>query len=98
MIVKIGKHKVDVAYRDCGKRECFWLGFDKGTYVQGRGYTSYYPKPKPVCWRRHMHGCPINSVCPVCRLCSVDAPGSPCKCNNCDGITVESKCFTMGNW
>ena len=42
----------------CWMRECMWVGEDKGSYTPGRGYTSYYAKPKPVCMRRHTQGCP----------------------------------------
>jgi hypothetical protein len=89
MIVKHGKYKVDVSRKDCIKRDCFWLGFNKGTFSQGRGYTSYYEKPIPVCWERHMRGCPINSVCPICRSAGVDSVGSECRSPICDGITIE---------
>lgn len=99
MLVKIGKHRVNVAYRDCGTMPCFSLGFDKGTYSQGRGYTSYHTDAKgrrvekPVCMTRHLRGCPSNSVCsaPGCRCSSVRAPGSPCDQWRCDGITVAPK-------
>ena len=42
----------------CPKRQCFHLGEDKGTYSQGRGYTSYHEKPIPCCMTRLIHGCP----------------------------------------
>lgn len=42
----------------CWARECMWAGEDKGSYTQGRGYTSYHTKPKPVCMTRHTRGCP----------------------------------------
>lgn len=95
MIVKINKLRVDVAYRDCGKLPCFSLGFDKGTYTQGRGYTSYHTDAKgrrvekPVCMTRHLRGCPSNSVCGMCRVSSVRPPGSPCDQWRCAGITAE---------
>jgi hypothetical protein len=47
-------------------------GEDKGTFVQGRGYTSYHKVPKPVCMTRHLHGCPIDMPEPdpeVARCC-----------------------------
>lgn len=78
MKVKIGKRYVDVLRRDCGERPCYALGFDKGVYVQGRGYTSYHKVAKPVCWTRHMQGCPDNSVCEECRTVSVLDPGGAC--------------------
>ena len=95
MIVKIGERRVDVCDPKCADRPCFQLGFDKGTFSPGRGYTSYHTDGKgrrverPVCMTRHLHGCPINSVCSTCRLCSVDGPGSPCGAWSCDGVTIE---------
>jgi len=66
VFVKVDKFKkVDVSHKDCPKRECFWLGFDKGSFVPGRGYTNYHTDSKgkqieyPVCMRRYLHGCPI---------------------------------------
>jgi hypothetical protein len=55
--IKVDGYDVDVVDDDCAFRDCFVLGFDKGTFSQGHGYTSYY-KPRPVCWRRHLDGCP----------------------------------------
>jgi hypothetical protein len=63
---------IDVVDRRCFKRSCYALGFDKGTFVQGRGYTSYYDKPRKVCQTRHLHGCPIVAVCRHCRACLVE--------------------------
>lgn len=99
MIVKIGKRKVDVADHGCAARDCFVLGFDKGRFSVGRGYTSYHTDSKgrhverPVCMTRHLRGCPKNSVCPVCRSASVRFPGSRCAHLDCTGtlIEVESK-------
>ena len=90
MIVKIGGRAVDVAGKDCEQRLCFSLGFDRGSFSQGRGYTSYHKKPRPVCMTRHLHGCPSNSVCPVCRISSVDVPGS--KCGGIDWSRGNSRC------
>lgn len=94
VLVRIGKHRVDVARADCPKRDCYQLGFDKGSFSPGRGYTSYHTDAKgrrverPVCMTRHLRGCPTRSVCPVCRLCSVDLPGARCGRAECDGVTV----------
>jgi len=99
MLVRIGRRDVDVLDRDCKDRECFRLGFDKGAYTPGRGYTSYHRDArgrrveKAVCMRRMLHGCPTNSVCPECRLASVREPGSPCEgylAGGCHGVTVAS--------
>jgi hypothetical protein len=84
MLVKVGKLKVSVADRECPNRPCYHLGFDKGTFVQGRGYTKYHRDAKgntveyPICFTRHLHGCPINSICPGCHSASVSEPGKPC--------------------
>lgn len=42
----------------CEWRQCLHRGEDKGPYSPGRGYTSYYDKPKYVCMNRMIHGCP----------------------------------------
>lgn len=44
----------------CNWRACFGVGENVGTFVQGRGYTSYYSKPVLVCTVRHHHGCPLG--------------------------------------
>lgn len=67
MQVRIQGKSVDVCRKDCGERDCFYLFQHKGTFAQGRGYTSYYKTPKWVCGRRHLHGCPNGPVCPECR-------------------------------
>jgi hypothetical protein len=95
MLVKIGQRKVDVVDPACAKRECFVLGFDKGSFTPGRGYTSYHQDAKgnrvekPVCSTRHHRGCPSNSVCDTCRSASVDPPGGPCKRKACTGQLVD---------
>lgn len=45
----------------CPRRACFRPGEDKGTYVQGRGYTSYHKQPIPCCMTRLLHGCPHSN-------------------------------------
>lgn len=95
MLVKIGNRQVDVKDQRCPDRECFALGFDKGTFAQGRGYTSYHTDSKgrrverPVCMTRHLRGCPSNSVCGLCRTVSVEAPGESCPRHGCEGALVE---------
>lgn len=42
----------------CAFRECCQPGEDKGSFVTGRGYTSYHAKPRPCCRTNHLHGCP----------------------------------------
>jgi hypothetical protein len=88
MIIKVkdsdGKRlSVNTCDSKCGKRDCFQLGQDKGPFVQGRGYTSYYEKPLWVCMRRHLRGCPSAGVCPNChssflslqKICSICGQG-----------------------
>lgn len=41
----------------CRFRSCFSPGENKGPYVAGKGYTSYYAVPQYVCMSRHLHGC-----------------------------------------
>ena len=88
MHVRVDKHDVDVVDRECPQRPCFRLGMNHGTFCQGRGYTSYFTKPKAVCWTRHMRGCPTNSICPVCRTVSAREPGRPCEWPHCAGVLV----------
>ncbi len=89
MKVRIGNQNVDVVDQKCRDRSCLQVGMDHGPYTPGRGYTagSSY-KSRPVCLRRHLHGCPVNSVCPACRTCSVEPPGSRCTWGECRGITA----------
>jgi len=42
----------------CKYRKCLHKGEDKGSYTVGRGYTSYYDKPRYVCVTRMLRGCP----------------------------------------
>ena len=42
----------------CRFKKCFQHGLDKGHFVQGRGYISYYDKPIHVCMTRLLSGCP----------------------------------------
>jgi hypothetical protein len=46
------------AYLDCLSRKCFRLMYNKGPFVKGRGYTSYYDKPQLICGENHLNGCP----------------------------------------
>ena len=80
MIIKIGEHHVDVLDAKCKGRSCYALGFDKGVYVKGRGYIHYHDKPLPVCWTRHISGCPVHSVCPECRTTQVEGVSECDKC------------------
>lgn len=79
---------VDTASRLCGPHlTCYHVGEDKGTFVQGRGYTSYHKTPRLVCMTRHLHGCPTVGVCRACR--STTAPYQPAVCGWCGGTDIE---------
>ena len=81
MNVKVDKKSVDVSHKDCPKMECFQLGQDKGTFAPGRGYTSYHDKPRWVCFRRHLHGCPVGWICPD--PCNTVMSPPDTKCRHC---------------
>jgi hypothetical protein len=90
--VKVNKHKVDVSYPECGPNlPCFCLGFDKGTFVQGRGYTKYYDKELPVCWTRHSRGCPDVGICLDCRTIASPVTLLRGKCGWCGGVNIEKR-------
>lgn len=42
----------------CEWRSCLHKAINRGPYVPGRGYTSYYEKPVYCCMTRAQHGCP----------------------------------------
>ena len=89
MIKKIGKHRVDVSSQHCSDQlPCFQLGFDKGTFVSGRGYTKYHKKPLPVCWTRQMHGCPDAGICADCRAVYSPATALAGKCRSCGSANL----------
>ena len=50
--------EVDVLEMACVARPCLWVAENKGTFTQGRGYTSYHKHPWLECWTRHLRGCP----------------------------------------
>jgi hypothetical protein len=65
--IKTKRGRVEVADKRCGPAlACFVVNDDKGTFVPGRGYTSYYVHPHLVCWTRHCNGCPPVAVCSTC--------------------------------
>ncbi len=81
-MAKAPKEHIDVRDARCFERSCYMLGFDKGSFTQGRGYTSYHAKERRVCMTRHLHGCPTVEVCPLCKTCLVENdehPESYCK-------------------
>jgi len=91
MIKKIGKHKVDVSNQHCSEKlPCFCLGFDQGTFVQGRGYTKYHKKPLPVCWTRQMNGCPNVGVCGDCGIIYSPAAVEAGSCLSCGSENLEA--------
>jgi len=51
---------VSVVDRECMQKECYAPMIDKGPYVIGRGYTSYYANPAWVCRTRLLQGCPTT--------------------------------------
>jgi hypothetical protein len=87
--VRIEGKSVDVANEKCKGLPCFYLFSDKGTFTPGRGYTSYHKKPRWVCGRRHLNGCPTVAVCKDCHSCV--APYRPDKCGWCGGTNIERK-------
>lgn len=48
-----------VSNEQCQARSCLHVGEDKGTFVPGRGYTSYHKNPTLMCMTRMLHGCPF---------------------------------------
>jgi hypothetical protein len=64
--IKIDKKLVEVVDKRCKGQTCFQLFNDKGTYSPGRGYTSYYAKPRWCCGTNHLHGCPTIGRCKIC--------------------------------
>ena len=54
------KQMVDVADKDCPKRECYWPRPDPGVFTQGVGYRARYPGRKTdwLCGNREIRGCP----------------------------------------
>lgn len=95
MLVRIGDRKVDVLDKRCAKRSCFRLGFDKGSFTPGRGYTSYHAKELPVCMQRHLQGCPAAAICPECRTQAVEGVEMCPRCRvpvaPCDNDTEGSQ-------
>ena len=71
------KECIDVRDSRCFERSCYMLGLDKGTFTQGRGYTSYHAKARAVCMTRYLRGCPTVAVCPLCRTCLVENDEHP---------------------
>jgi predicted transcriptional regulator len=90
-VYKIRGVDTDVSRSDCGRRECFSLGHDRGPYVQGRGYTGT-GTGQARCLTRDVHGCPSNSVCTKCKTSSplhVTELDGACDRRHCDGDRVD---------
>jgi len=67
MIIRVSGEDVQVADESCSAQlPCFYLFADKGTFVTGRGYTSYYNKTTWCCGTNHLHGCPVAGACDEC--------------------------------
>lgn len=88
----------------CAFRECLNVGEIKGSFTQGRGYTSTTPKKdrKLVCMTRDTHGCPtpippvqseLMRCCPAPNFAKVREGKKPFwqRCRTCD-----TKFSTMG--
>jgi ribosomal protein L37E len=84
----------DVMDERCVGRPCLHVGEHKGTFVQGRGYTSYFKDPKLVCMHRHLHGCPqpIPDAEPERIRCCLN-PDFPAK-----GKARKQRCRSCGAW
>jgi hypothetical protein len=50
------KKDVDVACKECLKRECYWPREDPGSFTQGQGYR--FRSKDWLCGNREIHGCP----------------------------------------
>lgn len=80
MRLKIDKRMVEVLNNRCKDVDCFNMFADKGTFVQGRGYTSYHNKVRWVCGTRHLQGCPNAGQC---ECGTIYAPAA-LKCGHCN--------------
>lgn len=63
MQLKINNRIIDALNKRCKEADCFHMFADKGTFVQGRGYTNYHDTVRWVCGTRHLHGCPNAGQC-----------------------------------
>jgi hypothetical protein len=88
-MIRTKRGLVDCSSDNCGPHlKCFVIGEDKGTYVPGRGYTSYHKQMALVCWTRHLNGCPSIGKCPRCN--TVAAPHiQGDTCNWCGYTPIE---------
>lgn len=87
----------DVLDEKCCARPCLHVGEDKGTYVQGRGYTSYHKDPKLCCMTRMLRGCPHPLPEPEAehiRCCPVPDFPKP----KAGTKPFRQKCRTCGAW
>lgn len=90
--IRHSSYVVDVADADCGARSCFRLGFDKGSFTPGVGYTRYHSVARPVCMERHLNGCPHrddawDAKCGDCGKIIArisDPDGLPANCPHCE--------------
>jgi len=77
---------IDVLDRECFARQCYRLGFDKGSFTPGVGYTSYRTQERRVCMTRHLDGCPSVAVC------EREWKGEPCRTRLVEGQAVCPWC------
>lgn len=92
MKVKIGKQMVDVSSSGCSAAlDCFQIGRDKGTFAQGKGYTSYHKEEVLCCWTRHLNGCPDAGECLDCRTICSPAAFVLGKCGHCGSRLIRRK-------
>ena len=55
---KVGK-MVDVAFKDCLTRQCYWARPDPGNFTHGQGYKRSPSGDRGwLCGHREIHGCP----------------------------------------
>lgn len=99
---KVGK-QVDVADRDCPKRNCYWPRPDPGHFVQGRGYSQ-----RPGCNRGWLCGTREVRGCPSVGACEAEDPSDPgqkcrrafyegdVKCRHCGAEIPEDRRVPFG--
>lgn len=97
----------DVRAIICKYLPCLHVDQNKGTFVKGRGYTSYYKDLHLVCWNRHMNGCPSieNRPKPVFKCCehpdipvlrkNLKRPPWKQRCRNCKKLLTRMEIGIM---
>lgn len=85
---------VDVCDAKCCARPCLQIMENRGTFVQGCGYTKLSATPNLVCGTRHLNGCPhpLPDLDPeAVRCCLVPDFPPPNK-------SGKQRCRTCGLW